>query len=334
MKFAIWGCRHGHIEDFIREMLAEGHTFLGICETEGMLADTLAKKYGVALWDTLEELWAQKPDIVGSSAVNNQKADIIEECFRRGIHVMVDKPLVTSWEQYKRVLSVLHQNGAPQLGMMLTERFSPSVYTLKQLIDRGTLGEIIGFTILKPHKLTPAQREPWHFIKEQNGGPVIDLMVHDFDLMRWMTGSEFADVRGIVKVGDTEGYPEFEDDARFLVQMKNGVTASLQVDWWTPAAYWTYGEGSIICTGTKGRCQVHTTGSQILNRKEGFCVLTQAGSPEQILQNETPPCNLTQDFLRRIQGMPAILTLQDILEATEISLLADRQAERIQKRKG
>lgn len=44
MKFGIIGCRHGHSEEFIREMLELGHSFIGICEREGRLAPALAEK--------------------------------------------------------------------------------------------------------------------------------------------------------------------------------------------------------------------------------------------------------------------------------------------------
>ncbi len=44
MIFGIIGCRHGHIEVFIQEMLELGHTFVGICEGEGTLAAVLSKK--------------------------------------------------------------------------------------------------------------------------------------------------------------------------------------------------------------------------------------------------------------------------------------------------
>ena len=99
MKFGIIGCRHDHIEGFVMDMLKMGHTFVGICEKEGRLAPSLAEQYGVLLTDDPEEIWKQQPDIIGSSAVNNEKIRILEACAAHGAHFMVDKPIVTCREE-------------------------------------------------------------------------------------------------------------------------------------------------------------------------------------------------------------------------------------------
>ena len=70
MKFAIIGCRHGHIGEFLREMTALGHTCVGICEGEGPLARAMAETYRVPLTADPRDIWEQEPEVVGSSAVN------------------------------------------------------------------------------------------------------------------------------------------------------------------------------------------------------------------------------------------------------------------------
>lgn len=324
MKFAIWGCRHGHIEEFIQQMLALGHEFLGICEAEGKLAPALAQKYGVPLLNDENSLFDMGPQVMGSSAINNRKSAVITRCLEESVHVMVDKPLTATLEEYQQVKSRMEKHPEIQVGMMLTERFNPGIYQLNQLIRQGRLGKLIGFTILKPHKLSAPQRDSWHFSKEENGGIVVDLMVHDFDLLRWFTGSEIQEAAGYVKLGDAEGYPEFWDDARVLVRMDSGVTASLQTDWWMPDGYWTYGQGNIICTGTEGHCVVHTTGNRLLGMERSFCVLTTRTEGQTVLECSDPPVNLTEDFLSRINGRTSCITAGDILSATRASLEADR----------
>ena len=331
MKFGIIGCRHGHIEDFIREMLDLGHTFIGICEGEGKLAGALAEKYHVPLTAVPEDVWERKPEIIGSSAVNNQKIRLLEACAARGVHLMADKPLVTRRQDLDRAEKIL-RGGRIQVGMMLTERYNPGLAALKQAIGAGMLGKIIGFTILKPHKLSPASREAWHFSREENGGLVVDLMIHDFDLLRWFTGSEVAEVSGWMQVGNWEGYPDFPDDAKLLVRMEDGSTATLQTDWWTPAAYPCYGKGLLVCTGTRGKCIVHTTGDPLFRPEKGsFAQLTTDQKDWGILPNPPMCGTLTGDFLDRIAGKPGKLTGEDILLASEAAIRAD-EAVRIIRR--
>jgi predicted dehydrogenase len=77
---------------------------------------------------------------------------------------MIDKPAVTSREDLKRLEEVI-QRGKIQVGMLLTERFRPSIYTLKKLIRKGEIGEIVNIAMRKPHRLRPEERPQWHFFQ-------------------------------------------------------------------------------------------------------------------------------------------------------------------------
>lgn len=331
MRFGVFGCRHKHIEIAVEQLIELGYTCIGIYEHDGFIAKELSEKYNLPLINDEKDFFAASPEIVLCASINNEKIDVIEKCCSRGIHVMLDKPLVTSFNDYTR-LKKITDSGKIQIGLMLTERFNPSVYALKSIIESGELGKLIGFMISKPHKLNPAERESWHFDKKQNGGPIIDLMIHDFDLLRWLTGSEVLSVSGYMKAGNRDGYPEFYDDAKLLLMMENGVTATLLVDWWTPDAYPVFGNGRIICTGTKGKCEVYTTGEPLFQKDE-FAILSTQSNEEQIIKGVLPERNLMEDFLERIAGRPSIINTKDIIQATWDTLVADNSCKVI-KTKG
>jgi predicted dehydrogenase len=257
-------------------------------------------------------------------AVNSEKIDIIELCAEKGVNIMLDKPLVTSPADYRR-LAAAASSGRIKIGMMLTERFNPPVYTLKKLISSGAVGSPVSFLFDKPHKLTPASREPWHFDRARNGGPVVDLMIHDFDLMRWFTGSEVKNSAGFIRRGDRKGYGNFCDDAKLAVLMANGVTAGFSADWWTPDAYPTFGKGHIVCTGTMGKLEAYTTGEPAIDSAAAGIVLMSTGSiPQEVIPCETPEKGLMQDFICMTRGEPSVISQRDVLAATLASLEADR----------
>ena len=328
MKFGVYGCRHGHIGEFIEEMLELGHEFLGIYETELDIAKDMAEKYDVPLFSRGEDLLRLKPDVLGTSAVNNQKIDIIELCNGEGIHVMADKPVVTSRKDYERLEKIINE-GRIQVGMMLTERFNPPIYALWKMIQEGELGQIISFTIMKPHKLREKIRAPWHFSKEENGGIVIDLLIHDIDLLRWFTGSEMASCEGYIK---KTGYPQYEsfyDSVNAIVKMKNGVVASLEADWWMPDSYFSFGDGRIFCVGTKGRAEIRTTGDdQTKGNPYGLWI----GDTEGYERYDEPsiPVTLTEDFINRIEGkQEVIISSEDVLKASLAVVEMDERLDKI-----
>ncbi len=171
-KFSIIGCQHAHIEIFfIEEMRALEYECAGIYEQENeKLADQLRKSSGF-------QLSLKKRDPAGSGHRNRRlrldqqrkKIDIIELCERHGKHVMVDKPAVTGRSDYERLVSV-RERGKIQVGMLLTERFTPPVYTLKKLIEQGILGSLVSVGIRKPHRLNPGLRPEWFFFERAEWG--------------------------------------------------------------------------------------------------------------------------------------------------------------------
>lgn len=327
MKFAIIGCEHAHIEIFIQEMLELGHEFSGIHEREdNALALSMAKKYETPIVYDRDSLLAQA-DIIGSSAVNNEKIDIIELCERHGKPIMIDKPAVTNRRDLER-LQAARERGGIEIGMLLTERFHSPVYTLKRLIEQGTLGQLATIGMRKPHRLNPSTRPKWFFSKAQCGGIVIDLLIHDYDLLRWLTGNEVIRSQGNATKRMLQEYPEFYDSASVQVLMEGGITAQLYADWYTPSQSWTWGDGRIFVTGTEGFAELRLSGDPFAAREAMVLVTTNSSGPVQVAL-EIPPTTITKDFLQRLDSRPSALTGRDIIMATKAAIEADEQVETI-----
>ena len=327
-KFAVIGCQHAHIKMFIGEMIALGHECAGIYEPENTaLARSLAEEFAIPLADDPERLLAEPVEVVGCASINSEKIDVIELCERHGKHVMLDKPAVTDWDGYRRLESVIRR-GNIHVGMLLTERFRPAVYTLKRQVDLGVFGRIVSIGMRKPHRLNPANRPPWFFLKSRNGGIVVDLLVHDFDLLRWLTGKEVLSVDGTVGKFLLPEHPTFEDTACFQVLMEDGIVAQLYADWHTPEKSWTWGDCRIFVAGTEGCAELRLNGDPLVANEEILFRVTHREPPQRV-EPEQPPLTITEDFLNRIDGKASLLTHRDILEASRLTLEADERARRV-----
>jgi len=322
LTFSIIGCQHPHIEIFIQEMLDMGHKCKGIYEKENIeLTKIIADKFNIDIKNDLDSLLSQEVNVVGSAAINNRKVDIIEMCEKYGKDIMVDKPLVTNKEDFERVKEVIDRNKI-QVGMLLTERFRPSLYTLKQKVIKGELGKIVSIEMRKPHLLKPFERPKWHFSKEECGGIIIDLFVHDFDLLHWITSQEIGTINGYVSKNILPEYPEFYDTANLQVLLNKGIIASLYADWHTPEKSWTWGDGRIFVVGTKGTAEIRAEGDPFVSSNEIMIQITH-DKKAQIIELQTPPITITKDFLNRIDGKRAIISHEDILNTTNATLVSD-----------
>ncbi|THF73409.1 Gfo/Idh/MocA family protein [Cohnella fermenti] len=323
-KFGILGCEHGHIAIFIEEMLAIGHECVGLYEPGNeKLAASIAGKYRIPVLDDSARLLEPDVEIIGSSSINNEKIDVIELCESHGKHIMVDKPAVTNRSGLERLQAVVRR-GNVQVGMLLTERFHPAIHTLKKLIERGELGRLVTIGMRKPHRLGAANRPSWFFSREQSGGILVDLLVHDFDLLRWLTGAEIAETNGYMGKHILPEHPEFYDEVSLQVRMTKGVGAQLYADWHTPGRSWTWGDGRIFATGTEGFAELRLSGDPLVGL-EPIVVSASFEKETARIAALAPEWSISEDFLRRIDGRPSIIGHSDIVAASLACVMADEQ---------
>ncbi|GGD88438.1 Gfo/Idh/MocA family protein [Paenibacillus nasutitermitis] len=325
--FSIIGCEHPHIQMFILDMIKLGHTCTGIYEPRNHeLAGSISKEFSIPLVTDIEACLGPSVEFVGSAAINNEKIDIIEKCEQRGKHILIDKPAVTDPIGLERLEKVIRREKI-QIGMMLTSRFSRSLQSLKDKIESGELGEIVHIAIQKPHRLNPLTRPQWHFSRKQCGSIIIDLLVHDFDLLRWLTGKELKTCQGFAVKRILPEYPDFFDMASIQVLMEGNIVGNLYADWHTPDKSWSWGDSRIFVVGTKGKAEVRQSGDPLVSRDELLLVVSHNKKLESCTLKLVQG-NLTEDFIARARGTSSIsmISHKDILKASAATIEADRSA--------
>ncbi len=326
LKFAVIGSAHGHITEFIDDMLGMGNEFAGVYNDHSPLVSHLSSKYNVPVYDDMELLFGTGIEIAGTSAINNEKIDIIEECNRHGVHIIADKPIVIDQHQYERLERVIDQ-GNTQVGMMLSVRFDPCVSALKKIVSEGAIGNLLSVEIFNPHRLGAANRPDWHFRKNQNGGIIIDLIVHSVDLFNWLTQSEIVDYKGVMVKSILPEKEDFYDCSQYFVKSRNNITGYFRVDWHMTDTHWTWGDLRIFCTGTKGSMEARMLGDPLTKEKK--LVLFEEGKETRSVELEENTGSVTKDFVDRIQGKEHIIGHKDILLASRNAIDFDKKAETI-----
>lgn len=317
MKFAVIGSAHGHIYEFIEDMLKSGGEFVGVYEDNTNTAAKISQAFSVPLFTDLNELLNCSIEIVGTSAVNSQKIDVIERCSEKGIHVIADKPIVVNKTDFKR-LEKVSKDDKIQIGLMLTMRFMPEVYTVKKIIEEGIIGEVINIEILNPHCLRPKSRPEWFFDKEKNGDLVVDLMVHSIDLFNWFTEGSVVDYKGVIHKKILKERETFYDSASFFVQGSSGISGYFRTDWHIPSTHWTWGDIRILCVGTEGSLEARVSGDPVTREKA--IVLYREGEETKRIPFENCSGSVTKDLLSRIKGEEHLISQENVLEATRLSI--------------
>src|SRR6201995_2243328 len=168
-------------------------------------------------FDTLEQLLGEGVDAVTIAAPTHLHHEIALACIARNIHVMVEKPIASSVEEGRAIVDAAQRAGVT-LMVGHVERFNPAVATIKQAL----MGEdILSIAITRVGPFPP---------RMSNVGVVIDLAVHDIDLIRWFTESDIVEVQPQL----SSAVAEREDIALLQFRTASGVLAHINTNWLTP----------------------------------------------------------------------------------------------------
>src|SRR3984893_9644717 len=165
----------------------------------------------------LDELIAEGVDAVTVAAPTHLHHEIALACIARDIHILVEKPIASTVEEGEEIIAAARRAGVT-LMVGHVERFNPAV----EAIRRALQGEdILSIAITRVGPFPP---------RMSNVGVVIDLAVHDIDLIRWFTGSEIAEVQPQL----SSAVAEREDIALLQFRTESGVLAHINTNWLTP----------------------------------------------------------------------------------------------------
>ncbi|HZV48655.1 MAG TPA: Gfo/Idh/MocA family oxidoreductase [Candidatus Dormibacteraeota bacterium] len=202
-----------------------------------------AAAHGCAPASSLEELLA-RPDLDALlvTVPNHVHAEVIERAARAGKHVFVEKPLAASIEDGLRIVEAVRSSGI-KLMVGHSARMLAGSRRIRRLIDDGELGDLslveANFSNDRALELTP---DRWRADPDRNpGGPLIQLAVHQFDLIRsWLGPVEAVAAR----IGHLHTRTRVPDLATCLLRLASGPFAYVGSSWSSSAAYWARVYGS------------------------------------------------------------------------------------------
>ncbi len=163
----------------------------------------------------VEALIERGVDAITIAAPTHLHHSIALTCIERGIHVMVEKPIASTAEEGD--IAAARRAGVT-LMVGHVERFNPAVQAIKDAICAE---DILSIAITRVGPFPP---------RMSNVGVVIDLAVHDIDLIRWFTDSDIIEVQPQL----SSAVAEREDIALLQFRTASGVLAHINTNWLTP----------------------------------------------------------------------------------------------------
>jgi UDP-N-acetylglucosamine 3-dehydrogenase len=194
-----------------------GVEFVGVADPDRPQANFVGETLGCAAVSDLDELIELGIDAATIAAPTHLHHDLALACIRRGIHVLVEKPIASSAQEGRSIIAAARRAGVV-LMVGHVERFNPAVAAIKEAIQGE---DILSIAITRVGPFPP---------RMSNVGVVIDLAVHDIDLIRWFTDSDIIEVQPQL----SSAMAEREDIALLQFRTASGVLAHINTNWLTP----------------------------------------------------------------------------------------------------
>jgi predicted dehydrogenase len=194
-----------------------GVTLAGVVDPERKQRDFVCGALNCRGYSDLDALLADGVDALTIAAPTHLHRDIALSAIERGVHVLVEKPISSTVEEGNAIIAAARKAGVT-LMVGHVERFNPAVEAIKEAISQE---DILSIAITRVGPFPP---------RMSNVGVVIDLAVHDIDLIRWFTDSEIIEVQPQT----SSAIAEREDIALLQFRTASGVLAHINTNWITP----------------------------------------------------------------------------------------------------
>jgi myo-inositol 2-dehydrogenase / D-chiro-inositol 1-dehydrogenase len=198
---------------------------LAVADVNLAAARELAEKHCVPqATDDYREVLAN-PDIqaVFICSATNTHAQFTEDAAQAGKHIFCEKPIALDLMQIDRTLAAVDRAGV-KLQVGFNRRFDANFARVRQAVECGEIGQPALLHIISRDPAPP----PVAYVRV-SGGMFLDMTIHDFDMARYLIGSEVEEVytKAAVTVDPGIGEAGDVDTAVILLKFANGVIGTI-----------------------------------------------------------------------------------------------------------
>ncbi len=153
-------------------------------------AERLAAEYGAAAYDDYQRFLEHPLDLVVIGSPSGCHAEQGVAAARRGLHLLVEKPLDVTTERADAIIAAADSAGV-LLGVIFQDRLQPAIVEIKRMVDDGRLGTPVMISgRVKWH------RPPEYYAQSRwrgtgaldGGGALMNQGIHTVDLIQWLFG--------------------------------------------------------------------------------------------------------------------------------------------------
>lgn len=208
------GSNHARVYSEIADLV-------GIADPDVKAGGAASNRFNTSFFPDYRGLLKEPLDAISVCVPTSHHVQVATDVIRAGLHLLVEKPLALSPAEGQEIVDAAKDAGLT-LAVGHVERYNPVISVVKKGLDAGQYGDLI----------TIAARRVSSFpTRIRDVGVVMDLGVHDIDILRYLVTSP---VETVYTLSGRRMHERFEDHANLLLRFKSGVNGFIEVNWLTP----------------------------------------------------------------------------------------------------
>ncbi|MEO0563884.1 MAG: Gfo/Idh/MocA family oxidoreductase, partial [Chloroflexota bacterium] len=291
---------------------------VGVLANEAASATALAERLGGRPYSNFDALLGDV-DVIDICAPTHLHREMTEKAAATGKHIFCEKPIALTVADGEAMIAACEAAGVRLfVGMVL--HFFPEYIAMKDVIAAGQIGapKVIRMTraSYRPQKAA----DNWFMDEAKSGGMMIDLMIHDFEMARWLAGGEVQRVYAKSVRGEN---PEADiDHALAILRFDNGAMAHIEGSWAYPYPMFSVraevaGENSLIEWDSEKSAPI-----AIHTHRRGDDAAGDVALPLSPLSQDPWASEVVHFYEAIINDTPFRVTAQDALRGLQIALAA------------
>ncbi len=288
-----------------------------VVDMHAAAATTLAEQHGARTASAEEALADPAIGAVLICSSTDTHADLIQRAAAAGKAIFCEKPVDLDVERARACAAAVHEAGVTCM-IGFQRRFDPTFAALKARLDAGEIGAPETLIITSRDPAPPPASYLAH-----SGGVFKDMLIHDFDIFRWILGGEAVSIHA---TGGCPGLPEVAaagDLSHTAVTLRTRSGALCQINTSRRAAYGydqrfeVLGSRGLLQAGNVRPTQVIAWGEQSISSDKPEAFFLERYRAAYALEIE--------HFLDALSnGTPVRTTIEDGIKALELAELATR----------
>lgn len=299
----------------------KGAVVAAVCDVSKEKAEMIAASCGARAYSDFESMLnSESLDIVDICLPTAMHKEYSLKAISHGLHVFCEKPVASGMEDAICMVRAAEE-AKVKFSVGHVVRFFPAYSRAVESVKRGIIGTPKLIRTTRTGSFPSSGAQNWYADPELSGGVLMDLVIHDFDWIRY----NFGEIERVYAKNLYSKGMKGVDHCLVTLRLKNGAIAHVEGSWAYPAGSVFGSTFEII--GTKGQIEYDSRSSVPVKKHLQYNGTVRIVNDSPVFPFDEPYTLELQDFVDSIiQDRKPGIDARDALKALEISIAALKSA--------